>query len=86
MRLAGLVRETLVGREAPELAADVDREMDSAVGRYRYVRIQGVQYRVYYEEAGQAYSPAICTTTASSTTSTGARRAASTRPGSARTF
>ena len=53
MRLAGLVRETLAGREPAELAADVDREMDSAVGRYRYVRIQGVQYRVYYEEAGQ---------------------------------
>ena len=52
-RLVGLVRETFVGRKSPELAADVDREMDSAVGRYRYVRIQGVQYRVYYEEAGQ---------------------------------
>ena len=32
---------------------EVDRQFDSAVGRYVYVRIQGVQYRVYYEEAGQ---------------------------------
>ena len=53
IRLVALVRETLVGGKAPELAPDVDREMDSAVGRYRYVRIQGVQYRVYCEEAGQ---------------------------------
>ena len=53
MRLVGLVRETLTGDARPGAVADVDREVDSAVGRYRYVRIQGVQYRVYYEEAGQ---------------------------------
>lgn len=54
MRLVGLVGETLTGRvDSAGLVADVDREVDSAVGRYRYVRIQGVQYRVYYEEAGQ---------------------------------
>ena len=53
MRLVGLVRETLTGDAPPGAVADVDRETDSAVGRYRYVRIQNVQYRVYYEEAGQ---------------------------------
>ena len=53
MRLVGLVGESLTGRVPPGPVADVDREIDSAVGRYRYVRIQGVQYRVYYEEAGQ---------------------------------
>ncbi|MXY17556.1 MAG: alpha/beta hydrolase [Acidobacteria bacterium] len=53
MRLVGLVRETLTGDARPGAVADVDREIDSAVGRYRYVRIQGVQYRVYYEEAGE---------------------------------
>ncbi len=53
MRLVGLVRETLTGEAPHGAVADVDREVDSAVGRYRYVRIQGVQYRVYYEEAGQ---------------------------------
>ena len=53
MRLVGLVRETLTGDAPPGPVAEVDREVDSAVGRYRYVRIQGIQYRVYYEEAGQ---------------------------------
>src|SRR5207244_10635562 len=32
---------------------DVDRRFDAAVGRYVYVRIQGVQHRIYYEEAGR---------------------------------
>ena len=31
----------------------MDRRFDTAVGRYVYVRIRGVQYRVYFEEAGQ---------------------------------
>ena len=53
LRLVGLVRETLTGPARPRLVEDVDREFDSAVGRYMYVRIQGIQYRVYYEEAGQ---------------------------------
>ena len=53
LRLVGLVRETLTGPATPRLVDDVDREFDSAVGRYMYVRIQGAQYRVYYEEAGQ---------------------------------
>ena len=53
LRLVGLVRETLTGPGTPSLVEEVDREFDSAVGRYVYVRIQGIQYRVYYEEAGQ---------------------------------
>ncbi len=53
LRLAALVRETL-GAPGPELLAEeVDREFDSMVGRYLYVRIRGIQYRVYFEEAGQ---------------------------------
>jgi len=35
------------------LIPDVEREFDTAVGRYKYLRIHGVQYRVYYEETGQ---------------------------------
>ena len=53
LRLISLVRETLVGPATPSVVKDVDRKFDSAVGRYVYVRIQGVQYRVYYEEAGE---------------------------------
>lgn len=53
LRLVALVRETFIGPTTVGLVEDVDRAFDSAVGRYAYVRIQGVQYRVYYEEAGQ---------------------------------
>jgi len=53
MRLAALVREGLTGPAAEKPVQDVDRQFDTAVGRYVYVRIQGVQYRVYYEETGQ---------------------------------
>ena len=53
LRLASLVRETL-GSPVPEhLGEEVDREFDSVVGRYAYVRIRGTQYRVYFEEAGE---------------------------------
>lgn len=53
LRLAALVRETL-GAPIPEhLDDEVDREFDSIVGRYVYVRIRGIQYRVYFEETGQ---------------------------------
>ena len=53
LRLIALVREATSG-PARELAVkDVDRQFDTAVGRYVYVRIHGVQYRVYYEETGQ---------------------------------
>ena len=47
LRLVALVRETFTGPTTVGLVEDVDREFDSAVGRYLYVRIQGVQYRVY---------------------------------------
>ena len=53
LRLAALVRETLGAPVAEHLADEVDREFDSIVGRYVYVRIRGTQYRVYFEEAGQ---------------------------------
>ena len=53
LRLAALVRETLAAPVPELLDAEVDREFDSIVGRYVYVRIRGIQYRVYFEEAGQ---------------------------------
>ena len=53
VRLIGLVREAAGTPPADTLVKDVEREFDAAVGRYVYVRIRGVQYRVYYEEAGQ---------------------------------
>ena len=53
LRLAALTRGTL-GSPVPEhLGGEVDREFDTAVGRYVYVRIRGTQYRVYFEEAGE---------------------------------
>ena len=52
-RLSSLVRETL-GTPVPELLGEeVDRDFDTVVGRYAYVRIRGTQYRVYFEEAGE---------------------------------
>ena len=55
LRLIALVRESNGGRDpgATMTVKDVDRAFDSAVGRYVYIRVQGVQYRVYFEEAGQ---------------------------------
>jgi len=54
LRLIALVREANGATDqkyAP--VKEVDRQFDTAVGRYVYVKIQGVQYRVYYEETGQ---------------------------------
>lgn len=52
VRLIGLIRESSTGAGAEPAVKEADREFDTAVGRYVYVRIRGVQYRVYYEEAG----------------------------------
>jgi pimeloyl-ACP methyl ester carboxylesterase len=50
---------------APERpVSDVERRFDSAVGRYVYVRVDGVQYRVYFEEAGAGPVPMILQHTA----------------------
>ncbi len=53
MRLVMLVREALNGQSPEKPVTDVDRQFDTAVGRYVYVRVQGVQCRVYFEEAGR---------------------------------
>jgi len=54
LRLIALVREANGAHDqTTTMVKDVDRQFDTAVGRYAYVKIQGVQYRVYYEETGQ---------------------------------
>jgi pimeloyl-ACP methyl ester carboxylesterase len=54
LRLIALVREANGARdEQYEPVKDVERPFDTAVGRYVYIRVQGVQYRVYFEETGQ---------------------------------
>jgi len=52
-RIIAVLRQTMSGPPPPpDMVPDVDRRFDTAVGRYLYVHISGVQYRVYYEEAG----------------------------------
>jgi hypothetical protein len=45
-------------------------KFEAAIGRYVWLEIQGVEYRVYFEEAGQGI-PLICQHTAGSTASNG---------------
>jgi pimeloyl-ACP methyl ester carboxylesterase len=52
-RLVTLAREALGKARTESVGEDVPRQFDAAVGRYVYVRIQGVQYRIHYEEAGR---------------------------------
>src|SRR5205814_7677481 len=54
-----ILREARSGPTPARAVADVDREFDTAVGRYVYIRVDGVQYRVYYEEAGTGPIPMV---------------------------
>jgi len=47
-----VVRRSRGAPTAAPTEPDVERRFDSAVGRYLYLRLDGVQYRVYFEEAG----------------------------------
>ena len=51
-RLLDLMRLQLHGPAEGPTVADSDRLFDDPVGRYVYVDVQGVQYRVYFEESG----------------------------------
>lgn len=66
-RFVGVVREVRNGDRAAAPAVDLapvsDRTFDSAVGRYVYLTIDAVQYRVYHEEAGTGI-PILCHHTA----------------------
>jgi pimeloyl-ACP methyl ester carboxylesterase len=54
IRLIALAREANGARDQQTVSVkDAARQFDAAVGRYVYVRVGGVQYRVYYEETGQ---------------------------------
>lgn len=59
-----VLRRLQSGGAPVETFPEVDRDFDAAVGRYMYVRIQGVQYRIYYEEAGEGKVPLILQHTA----------------------
>jgi hypothetical protein len=59
-----VLREVRNGTVAVREVADVDRAFDSVVGRYMYVRIDGVQYRIYFEEAGTGDIPMVLQHTA----------------------
>ena len=47
------LRELHSGPSPAQPLPDVDRRFDDAVGRYAYIRVDGVQYRVYFEESGR---------------------------------
>jgi pimeloyl-ACP methyl ester carboxylesterase len=50
--LVAVLRRLHSGGPPEQPIPDVERRFDTAVGRFVYIRVQGVQYRVYYEEAG----------------------------------
>ena len=51
-RLVQLMRDQLHGAIEEAWAPEVSRTVDAIVGRYVYLDIEGIQYRVYYEESG----------------------------------
>jgi len=59
-----VLREVRNGPVPVRAVADVDRPFDTAVGRYVYVKIEGVQYRIYFEEAGSGDIPMVLQHTA----------------------
>ena len=66
-RITSILREQANGGQpavAPTIPK-VDRKFDSLTGRYLYLDIDDVQYRVYYEEAGKGI-PLVCQHTAGS--------------------
>lgn len=65
VRIISLVREMATAPVAETAIREVQRDFDTAVGRYVYVTIRSIQYRVYYEEAGQG-TPLILQHTAGS--------------------
>ena len=62
--LVAILRRARSGERPNRPVADVDRLFDAAVGRYVYIRVDGVQYRVYFEEAGSGSIPMVLQHTA----------------------
>jgi pimeloyl-ACP methyl ester carboxylesterase len=52
-RLVAILREDRNGPMPAGTVPPVARRFDRAVGRYVYLEVSGVQYRVYFEEAGE---------------------------------
>jgi pimeloyl-ACP methyl ester carboxylesterase len=59
-----VLRRQRSGPSPERTPAPVTRKFDAAVGRYLYVTVQGVQQRIYFEEAGQGPVPLILQHTA----------------------
>jgi len=59
-----VLRHAQAGAGGQTKIAEVERDFDAAVGRYMYVRIAGVQYRIYYEESGEGEIPLLLQHTA----------------------
>ena len=59
-----VLREVRNGPVPVRAVADVDRAFDTAVGRYVYIKVDGVQYRIYFEEAGSGEIPMVLQHTA----------------------
>ena len=59
-----VLREVRNGPVPVRAVADVDRAFDTAVGRYVYIKVDGVQYRIYFEEAGSGKIPMVLQHTA----------------------
>lgn len=51
-RLTALMREQVSGPADRHPIPEVERQFDDAVGRYVYVHVDGIQYRIYFEESG----------------------------------
>jgi pimeloyl-ACP methyl ester carboxylesterase len=62
--LIAVMREVVNGPVPVRPVPDVERDFDTAVGRYVYVPIHGVRYRIYFEEAGTGPVPMVLQHTA----------------------
>ena len=60
----GVLRQARHGPARVREVADPERDFDTAVGRYVYVPIEGVRYRIYFEEAGTGDLPMVLQHTA----------------------
>jgi pimeloyl-ACP methyl ester carboxylesterase len=63
-RLFLVLRDAAVGPIKRRPDPEPWRDTDTAIGRYRYVRANGVEARIYYEEAGQGDVPLLLQSTA----------------------
>lgn len=59
-----ILRGAHSGECPPRRVTEVERKFDSAVGRYMYIDVEGIQYRVYFEEAGEGQIPLLLQHTA----------------------